>query len=230
VGKICDLDSIEFNEFIGHFPGMKLAHSECEKEGEEMEIASALMNLRPEKLPMIAEEAGVADLKEIGQLRLLAHNIDRVKESYVHQELGMVDRWDYLEPTRHFVVRLRGQIIAAGRLCFHRDISFYSDFVQFPQESLEAFKGGRIATMDRLVVHPEYREQGLSKIIDLARIDCARSNGIDHVVVCALGEVRKYSLHRLGFIKRSEIVSRPLYYKKGLYAFSLMSFALGKKQ
>jgi GNAT superfamily N-acetyltransferase len=93
---------------------------------------------------------------------------------------------------RHWVVRQDGQLVAAARLSFHDRVEDVPDFEFFPTGfSITILPP--IASINRLVVHPAHRLQGIATILDQLRIQIARQSGANVI----LGQFPPYRVRRL---------------------------------
>jgi GNAT superfamily N-acetyltransferase len=70
---------------------------------------------------------------------------------------------------RHWVVRQRGQLVAAARLSLHNRVEDVPDFEFFPTGFAIAIPPPPIASINRLVVHPAHRRQGIATLLDRCR-------------------------------------------------------------
>ena len=95
---------------------------------------------------------------------------------------------------RHWAVFRSGIMIAAARMCTHDTQTATPDAAAFLKETLPA----PIATLNRLVVDPGSRGQGIAAHLDDCRISAARLAGAKWVVG-TLPASRIASLERLGF-------------------------------
>lgn len=96
----------------------------------------------------------------------------------------------------HWAIRINSKIIAAARLCVHNSLNELPDsgfFVDITEE-IEA----PIATLNRLVVHPDYQKQGLSRLLDKVRFDKAAELKCRSIIVVGPG-YRINSLAKQGF-------------------------------
>jgi GNAT superfamily N-acetyltransferase len=113
-----------------------------------------------------------------------------------HQNMSRIaDRHE--GDARHWVVRQRGQLVAAARLSFHERIEDVPDYEFFPTR-LPITIPPPIASMNRLVVHPAHRYQGIATNLDRCRIQAAKQSGANAILVqCPPYRVQR--LCQLGF-------------------------------
>lgn len=105
---------------------------------------------------------------------------------------------DDIDPTsKHWAVLYGDRVVAAARLSIHELITDVPDPEGYHGviDSLPA----PIGSMNRCVVHQDFRGRGLSKLLDQARIDAARKLGCRSLVVCATDKKRAEALTAEGF-------------------------------
>jgi GNAT superfamily N-acetyltransferase len=95
---------------------------------------------------------------------------------------------------RHWAVFHDGVMHAAARMCIHDVQAATPDAAAFLKETLSA----PIATLNRLIVHPRFRNLGAAAALDDCRISAARRDGAK-CVVGTFPASRIASLERLGF-------------------------------
>lgn len=105
----------------------------------------------------------------------------------------------------HWVVREGSDIIAAARLCIHPDASELPDCSFYPSAPFGF--APPIGSLNRLVVHPQYRGCGLSKILDEARFKAAIDCG-GQSVIAAVARTQLRSFPSLGFEVLSEFTAK----------------------
>jgi GNAT superfamily N-acetyltransferase len=108
---------------------------------------------------------------------------------------------------RHLAITMRQQIIAAARLSIHATISEVPD----PEGYVGVLNElpAPIGSLNRCVVHPDFRHRGLTRILDEARITAGKESGCRCLVLCATDEQRAAAIARLGFEFRGEGPSMP---------------------
>ncbi len=108
-------------------------------------------------------------------------------------------------PFRHWAAFVGERLVAAGRLSIHSTLSQAPGGHLFAQLACEITPP--IASINRLVVHPDARRQGLSHKLDAARLAAARAAGAQTVLAYwsrVTGLARYRSLEALGFVRVSE--------------------------
>lgn len=133
-------------------------------------------------------------LRQIGRLRISAWQTETSRTAEMELWLDEFDR-----AARHWAVFREGTPVAAARLSVHASIAEVPDAESylgvFPQPP-----PGPIASMNRLVVHPSARNAGLSKQLDLIRLDAAKTMGCRSAILStASGPRRVRQLLRWGF-------------------------------
>lgn len=131
-------------------------------------------------------------LESIYALRVIAW---RGKVEIPDGENQWVDDID--NTSKHWVVLSGDRIVAAARLSFHELITDVPDSEGYQGviNSLPA----PIGSMNRCVVHPDFRGRGLSKLLDQVRIAAAKDCGCNSLVVCATDKKRAAALTAEGF-------------------------------
>jgi GNAT superfamily N-acetyltransferase len=133
-------------------------------------------------------------LRQIGRLRVEAWETETSKASEME---SWVDGFDRV--ARHWVVFREGVPVAAARLSVHGSLAEVPDAESYAGVFAQAPEGP-IASFNRLVVHPSARGAGLSKRLDLLRLDAAESSGCRSVVLStASGPRRIHQLAGWGF-------------------------------
>ncbi len=138
-------------------------------------------------------------LEQIGRLRVWAWAtvIERATELE-----SWVDAFD-LE-ARHWVVYQGSDLVAAARMTIHQslddvpDAESYSGMFQEPPPA-------PIASLNRLVVHPSARRLGLSKALDVARLETAERLGCRSALLSTASgpnrvrQVQGWGFERVGY-------------------------------
>lgn len=119
----------------------------------------------------------------------------------------------------HWIITLGGSIVAAARMCIHHDACElpYCDGFGHLVADLPA----PIASLNRMVVHPSVRRQGLTEPLTLARIAMAKRSGVRTIIVEAAPN-RVSPLRDLGFVALGRSLGQP----SDRVPFTLMSLDL----
>lgn len=133
-------------------------------------------------------------LAKVGRLRVEAWETETARAA---EQAVWVDEFDRV--ARHWVVFRDGVPVAAARLSLHDrlaevpDSESYAGVFSVPPEA-------PIASLNRLVVHPSARGSGLSRRLDLMRLDAAERLGARVAILStASGPRRVAQLVGLGF-------------------------------
>lgn len=128
-------------------------------------------------LPFAVERVESAeDLAAIYRLRVAAW---RSRTDYFPDIAEWQDAHD--ATACHWAIRDAGQIVAAARLTIHDRLAD-APSAEIYEDLLPPDLAGPIAVMTRLVVARSHGGQGLSRLLDVARIDHARALGCRHVL------------------------------------------------
>lgn len=149
----------------------------------------------PMPLPFIVERVESAeDLAAIYRLRVAAW---RSRTDYFPDIAEWQDAHD--ATACHWAIRDGGEIVAAARLTIHDRLAD-APSAEIYEDLLPADLAGPIAVMTRLVVARPHGGQGLSRLLDVARIDHARASGCRHVLGrTSAGKLRLEAAVTLGF-------------------------------
>lgn len=133
-------------------------------------------------------------LEQIGRLRVVAWATVIEKAT----DLGSwVDAFD--PKARHWVVYQGAELVAAARMTIHPSLDEVPDAESYSgmfQEPLPP----PIASLNRLVVHPSARRMGLSKALDVARLEAAERLGCHSAILStASGPNRVRQVQGWGF-------------------------------
>lgn len=112
------------------------------------------------------------------------------------------------ENARHWIITKNKRIVASARLSFHENIEDvpYADFLKFEHRIL--FQSSPVASINRLVVDPEFRGRGFAKLLDLERIKVTQEFGIKEIVAFPQ-QSRLEPLEKLGFKLISQLNNIP---------------------
>ncbi|NIJ53947.1 GNAT family N-acetyltransferase [Dyadobacter arcticus] len=145
-------------------------------------------------------------LDEMGALRVLAWKEEQGISPDFFSHKAWLDEDDLR--AHHWVIIHNKEIVAAARLSFHKEYSSVPHADLFDASLLDGFCKGPYASLNRLVVAPQYRGNGFSALLDEARINFAAEQGIKMIIAQPV-ESRIKPLEDLGFIYLGKI--RPLF-------------------
>lgn len=149
-----------------------------------------------------------ATLLQVQELRHLAWSSGGETPEFIAKQDILRDEHDVHGV--HWIVKDRGSVIAAARLCIHRTLVCspdpealvgYEDVLRYP-----------LASLTRLVVHPQFRGQGLASMLDEARIHYALIHHARSIVSIVEIEARMKKLERIGFCRLGTTKHRYLSY------------------
>lgn len=133
-------------------------------------------------------------LHAIGRLRVQAWETAAPEAAEMEIWLDEYDR-----SSRHWVALHEGAPVAAARLSIHANLSEVPDAESY-QGVIDNPSATRIASFNRLVVHPSFRRLGLSRRLDLIRLEVAEEMGCEGAILStATGPHRIRQLVALGF-------------------------------
>ena len=145
-------------------------------------------------------------LKKIGMLRIRAW-------STVFPDLpAKFTTWldEFELRSRHWCVFHKQTLIAAARLSVHDNLSDVPDSHVY-QDVFGSPPAPPIASINRLVVHPDYRGQRLSCCLDSVRITAARKAGCRCCIAYTLSNpTRVRQLLQMGFEKVADVDPEPV--------------------
>ena len=134
-------------------------------------------------------------LKEIGRLRVKAWATE------VSDLPEKTDMWldEFELKARHWGIFNDGQLIAAARLSIHDRLECVPHAHVY-QQAFDEPLPSPIASINRLVTHPEFRGRGCSDALDAVRMVAAEQSHCGCcVAVTPTGETRVRQLRALGF-------------------------------
>ncbi len=137
-------------------------------------------------------------LQEVYLLRVTAWE-DSDKKHLINQHLlpnGWKDKLDN-DAAHWVIVNKNNVIIASARLNVLDQISHISQYQDFC--SADYSINNRFAYISRLVVRSDFRNLGLARMLDKARIDFAMENGIK-IIVGTFDGHRIQQLNKYGFV------------------------------
>ena len=97
----------------------------------------------------------------------------------------------YDEQARHWFLSEENRVVAAARLSKHAILDDIPDNDFIPIKKVQNYSGP-FASMNRLVVHPDWRGRGISVLFDKIRLQAAFEMQCHTLIVCT---VEKRSLH-----------------------------------
>jgi GNAT superfamily N-acetyltransferase len=116
-------------------------------------------------------------------------------EVLVKAGTNVVDPLDAM--STHVVVRgENSQIIGYGRVTIASNSTQFHSMIQETELEAPAYP---VACISRLVVHPDYRNQGIATAIHKTRIEIAKANGAAAIYGWAVGNKPRHSLASIGF-------------------------------
>lgn len=136
-------------------------------------------------------------LEAIGRLRA---QVWRAEDEMTMKIFGDADIWtDPVDSQAyHWVVYLRGELVASARLSIHASIADAPNSEAFLDFGIQA--KGPIASINRLVVAKSTRGLGIARALDLARLNKAKELGAHTVLAVPAGHQRRQSLAKLGYV------------------------------
>jgi len=135
-----------------------------------------------------------ATLRAVFQLRFRAWTHDGV-------QVGRGGEWrdPHDDHAMHWVIQEGSELVAAARLCVHRDPLTLPDSADLGGLGHVAVP---LASLNRTVVHPDFRGHGYATLLLAARLETARQIGC-RSVVAVTAPARVQTFVRLGFVERS---------------------------
>jgi GNAT superfamily N-acetyltransferase len=133
-------------------------------------------------------------LQEIFALRIIAWREQATIPACVNTWTDATDQIAY-----HWAVFQRGKLAAAACLSIHVNTRDLPDAEIYRGVPLDA--PPPIGSMNRCVVHPDFRRRGLATVLDKTRIEKARSLRCQTIVVAADNEHRLRQIQSYGFRK-----------------------------
>ncbi|WP_234646734.1 GNAT family N-acetyltransferase [Dyadobacter sp. CY356] len=171
-----------------------------------------IMNNKPQRRIFDDEEFRLSKISypdkidEMGALRVHAWKHEQGISQQFFSNSTWIDEFD--ENAHHWIITVKGHIVASARMSFHESYASIPHSELFDEKELGIYNHGPFASINRLVVDPDYRGKGFSSVLDEARVDFARQQGIK-VIIAQPIESRIRSLEELGFLLIGKI--KPLY-------------------
>lgn len=119
-------------------------------------------------------------------------------EANVHAEM---ENWrDEIDSVaHHWVVVVDGRVVAAARLSVHEILNSSVPDASVYLDGFEEFISKPFASMNRLVVHPDFRRQGFGTLLTNVRIEYATEVGCKSILASSSNPKRIATLERHGF-------------------------------
>jgi GNAT superfamily N-acetyltransferase len=147
--------------------------------GKNNSTMTHILSLADQRL-VLAEVSYPDRIMEIGRFRIQGWK----DEKGIDPDFFSKDVWlDELDQNaNHWIITHEQRIVAAARLSFHASLYDvpYASYLKASHWS--RFENKRIASINRLVVHPEYRGLGLSSLLDQIRIERAIAQQADIMI------------------------------------------------
>ncbi len=100
-------------------------------------------------------------------------------QSTIDASLNWIDGHE-THSVHYLVETLSGRLVASARVCVHTVVAEIPDYQQFSHLHLNCHEP--IASINRLVIHPEYRGRAISRYLDEVRVGEARTLGAKSVL------------------------------------------------
>ncbi|WP_338875564.1 GNAT family N-acetyltransferase [Spirosoma sp. SC4-14] len=157
-------------------------------------------------------------IHEIGALRIRAWRSEPGIDPVFFARNTWIETQDQL--AHHWIIRDKNQIVAAARLSIHEALETVPYAALLPAEYDKRYEGKRIASINRLVVDPDYRGRGFARMLDQARLDLAINENID-ILLAQPQLSRLTTLSKLGFSYVCELPSTPEMPERPLFFMEL---------
>lgn len=151
-----------------------------------------MMTPTPQK-PFIVTDPAL--LSQVGELRIIAWQAEGELPYFAPRTGVWLD--DHDSHGIIWAVKSADTLIASARLCIHSRISDLPDPECYA--GVHASIQLPVASLTRLVVHPDYRRHGLAALLDSTRIAHAQSHGCKSVVSATHVQSRIKQLLAAGF-------------------------------
>jgi len=144
-------------------------------------------------------------MMEIGKFRIRGWK----NEKGVNPDFFAKDVWldDLDRHARHWIATVDHTIVAVSRLSFHESLSDVPYAHLLKPEHRAFFENRRLASINRLVVAPEYRGLGLAGQMDRIRIECAARQAEVMIAFPQLSRIE--SLKKKGFVMIEQLENIP---------------------
>lgn len=157
-------------------------------------------------------------MNEIGKFRIKGWKNEKgINPAFFSQE-AWLEELD--ERSYHWVVTKGPHIVAAARLSIHTSLDDvpYAHLLK-PMHRVQ-FEGKCVASINRLVVDPDFRRAGLSHCLDLVRIERAKTKNAD-VVIAFPQQLRLSPLVKKGFTLIEQLENIPEMPERPFYVMSM---------
>ncbi|MBU1821317.1 MAG: GNAT family N-acetyltransferase [Bacteroidetes bacterium] len=145
-------------------------------------------------------------IMDIGRFRIKGWR----NESGINPAFFMNDYWldDIDKRAFHWIITQDTRIVAAARLSLHNGLEDVPYAELLKPEHRQLFKEKHIASINRMVVDPEFRREGLSTLLDRVRIERARALHAD-LIIAFPQLVRIAALEKRGFMFIEQLENIP---------------------
>jgi predicted GNAT family N-acyltransferase len=144
-------------------------------------------------------------IMEIGKFRIWGwRNEKGVNPDFFSKDLWLDDLDQY---ARHWIATVNQTLVAVARLSFHDSLYDVPYAPLLKPEHRKYFENRRLASINRLVVAPEYRGQGLASQMDRLRIECAAREAEVMIAFPQLSRIE--SLQKKGFEMIAQLENIP---------------------
>ncbi len=143
---------------------------------------------------------------DIGKFRIRGWRNEKGVDPDFFAQKAWLDDLD--QTARHWVVMDESDIVAAARISFHGSLADVPYADTLTPALCEHFENKKLASLNRLVVSPQYRGRRLAGQLDQIRIETARDQGAE-VIIAFPQLVRIEPLRKLGFELLAELPSIP---------------------
>lgn len=142
---------------------------------------------------------------EIGKFRIRGWKNEKgVNPAFFAKDLWLDDLDRY---ARHWIATVNHTLVAVSRLSFHDSLHDVPYAHLLKPEHRQHFDNRRLASINRLVVAPDYRGQGLAGQMDRIRIECAAREAEVMIAFPQLSRIE--SLQRKGFVLIEQLENIP---------------------
>jgi predicted GNAT family N-acyltransferase len=157
-------------------------------------------------------------MMDIGRFRIQGwKNENGIDPAFFSKEywLDDVDRKAF-----HWIITQDEQIVATARLSLHYGLENVPYAQLLKPEHRPPFENKRVASINRLVVDPRFRREGLSRLLDQVRIERAKSQKAD-IIIAFPQFVRLRPLTKKGFTLIEQLENIPEMPERPFFVMSL---------